>query len=112
MRQSLGVLGAVDGADAEGKKSSEDAGDGGIRSGADRPGGRRRSANGRIHRLRRDESGCRSGAFQTGCKTRLAVDDSANVAGAVGAERLAAGAAKRDCGNIAVSGAVHTNLLY
>ena len=84
--QSLGVLRAVDGADAEGKESSEDAGDCGIWTGVRRARGGRRCHR-RIDSLRRHESGCRDGAFQTGCETRLAVDNSANVAGAIAAER-------------------------
>src|SRR5271169_2872183 len=118
MGESLGILRAVDGADAEGKKSSEDAGDGGVRTG--RGTGSNLQSQTLIHELlvaglwrslRRHECG-RSSAFETGCEAGLAVDDAANVAGAGAAKGLAASAAESDCGNIVMGGAVHTNLLY
>src|ERR1700738_3700849 len=64
-------------------------------------------------RLWRHESGHgRSRPFESRCQASLAVDHSAYVAGAIAAQRLAACAAESYCGNIVVSGAVHTNLLY
>jgi hypothetical protein len=62
--------------------------------------------------LRRHESSGGDRAIETGGEARLAVDDSADVAGASAAERLAASAAESDRGNICMCGAVHTNLLY
>jgi hypothetical protein len=100
MRQSFGVLRAIDGADAERKESSEDAGDCGIGAGA---GQRPRGSSHRIHRLRRHESRDRGSAFYPGCEARLAVYDAANVAGAAAAEWLATGAAESHCGNVVMS---------
>src|ERR1700745_3953913 len=107
MRQPLGILRAIHGANAEGKKSSEN-------SSNDRIWPRRRPwlhlhSQTLIHelliaglwrRLRRHESRCRGSAFQTGCEAGLAVNYSADVAGAVAAERLASGAAEGHCGSI------------
>src|ERR1700722_1614182 len=114
--QSLGVLRAINRAHSERKKSGQDACNRGVRARAGRPWWNRRSRRGvdglRIDGLWRHESGSRDSAIQTGCEARLAVDDSANVAGASAAKRFAASAAKSYCRSIAVNGAVHTNLLY
>src|SRR6202035_5419680 len=106
--QSFGVLRTVDCADAEGEKSGENAGDGRGGAGTWARGGDRGSrgwVDGLwIGGLWGHESRGGDGAIQTGGETRLAVDDSADVAGTSAAERLAAGAGKSDCGGIAVGG--------
>src|SRR5207248_1417132 len=112
--QSLGILRAVNCADSKGKESGENSRHGwiGIRAGR-RPTCNYGCSNRRISSLlRRYEACCRRGTFQTSCETGLAVNYSADVAGAVAAQRLAASATECPRGNIVVCGAVHTNLLY
>jgi hypothetical protein len=60
----------------------------------------------------RNVSRRRRGSIQTRGEALLAVNHSANVAGAGLAKWLAAGAAEGHRSGIAVCGAVHTNLLY
>src|ERR1039458_5398712 len=112
MSQPLRVLAAVHCAQSEGDRA-QNSGNRRIRSWVDgRPISNRWPADRRIHRLLgRHKSRGRHGAFHACGQARLAVDHSANIAGALVAKWLAASAAESHRSNIAVCGAVHTNLL-
>src|SRR5258708_2718907 len=116
VRESFRVLRTIDSADAKGKEAGQYPGDHGVWAGtlpARNPRSRALTRDRRIYSLRRRKARrWQWRAFHPRCQASLAVNHSANVAGAIAAERLAACAAESYCGNIVVSGAVHTNLLY
>src|SRR3984885_342012 len=113
VRPSFGVLAGIDRSNPDGKDSRENSSNPGIGANVDwLAGSGCEGHSGRIHRLcRRNESGSGHCTLHACRQARLAVNHSANIAGALVTKWLAAGAAEGHGSSIWGRGAIHANLL-